>query len=60
MKAASACQVVCRCRKVIKNFRDWEKHLRSRHPRWYQELKSDGTLSEDKAIFKEARERAGK
>jgi len=56
----STCQVICRCRKILTSFRDWQEHLRTRHPQLYHELKSDGTLAEDRAIFRESRERAGR
>lgn len=54
----SSCQVICRCRRVLTSFRDWVSHLQRRHPRLYAELKADGTLAEDQAIFKKSRESA--
>lgn len=53
-----SCQVICRCRKVLTTFKDWVSHLRRRHPRLYAELKADGTLAEDQAIFRKSRESA--
>jgi len=54
------CQVLCRCRKVLTSYKDWVKHLRLQHPNLYKELKSDGTLEEDRSIFKKAREEAAR
>lgn len=54
----SSCKVICRCRRVLTTFRDWISHLRSRHPKLYAELKADGTLAEDQAIFRKSRESA--
>lgn len=54
----SGCQVICRCKKVLTTFKDWVSHLRSRHPKLYAELKADGTLAEDQAVFRRARETA--
>ena len=53
-----SCQVICRCRKVVTSFKDWVSHLRKRHSKLYAELKADGTLAEDQAIFRRSRETA--
>lgn len=53
----SSCQVLCRCKKVLTTYRDWVTHLKTRHPKFYEELKADGTLAEDKAIFRQSLER---
>lgn len=52
----SSCQVVCRCRRVLTSFKDWVAHLKHRHPKLYNELKADGTLAEDQAVFRNSRE----
>lgn len=44
-------QVICRCRKVVTTYRAWVSHLRSRHPRLYEQFRMDGTLEEDRLIF---------
>lgn len=52
----SSCQVICRCKKVLTSFKTWVSHLRRRHRKLYAELKADGTLAEDQAVFRRARE----
>lgn len=49
-------KVICRCRKALTSFKAWVEHLRSRHPRLYQQFKADGTLDEDRAVFRRTRE----
>lgn len=49
-------EVICRCRKMLTTFKDWVLHLKARHPKLYVELKADGTLAEDQAIFRKSRE----
>jgi hypothetical protein len=51
-----SCQVICRCKKVLISFKTWVSHLRRRHRKLYAELKADGTLAEDQAVFRRARE----
>jgi hypothetical protein len=46
-----SCKVICRCRRVLTTFKAWVSHLRQRHPKLYAELKADGTLAEDQAVF---------
>lgn len=48
--------VICRCRKEIFSYRVWIQHLRSRHPRLYQEFKANGTLEEDRLVFQRSHE----
>ena len=48
--------VICRCRKEIFSYRDWVAHLKKRHPRLYEAFRADGTLEEDRAVFRRARE----
>lgn len=51
-------EVICRCRKVLKSYREWVAHLKARHPKLYQEFKADGALDEDRAVFRRGRENA--
>lgn len=48
-------KVICRCRKVCRSMSDWERHLKKKHPKWYKELEGEGSLAEDRRVFREAR-----
>jgi hypothetical protein len=37
--------------------KDWNEHLKKKHPKWAQELQMDGTLDEDRAVFRGERPR---
>lgn len=37
--------------------KDWNEHLKKKHPKWRAELEMDGTLDEDRRVFKGERTR---
>jgi hypothetical protein len=48
-------KVVCRCGKVCTSMRDWDQHLKKKHPKWRKQLEGEGSLAEDRQVFKETR-----
>lgn len=48
-------RVVCRCGQVCTSMKEWDKHLKKKHPKWREELEGEGTLAEDRKVFREAR-----
>jgi hypothetical protein len=60
VKVTKSAKVVCRCGKVCQTFKEWEKHLKAKHPRWHKELESSGDLAEDKTVFREVRGRTNR
>ena len=49
--------VKCRCGKVCTTFREWDAHLKARHPRLRREMMRDGTLEEDRLEFRKSRQK---
>lgn len=50
--------LVCRCGKKCYSFKEWERHLKTKHSKWHKELEGSGDLDEDRQVFRRERGRS--
>lgn len=47
--------LVCRCGKKCSSYTEWDRHLKTKHPKWRKELEAGGDLADDRREFRKAR-----